>query len=174
MRKPIEIPVEDGYVQVGFISFAKYKHNEAKVIIRFDPAMKLYLLQLKKRFTSYRLEYVMQLQSYYSIRLYEMLKESAGEGRRIMNLGELHDVLQTPTSYRRFGSFRQRVLDVAQEEINEKTDLAVRYDLIKDGRTVTDVIFFIEVAADALLEELGSASMSLRQDLMDAFDLNAA
>ena len=143
MKKPIELPTEDGYEQMNFISYAKYLFNQSKVQIRFDPAMKPYLLKLKKRFTRYKLHYVMQMQSYYSIRLYELLKQYAPIGRRVVDIEQLHDILQTPKSYRRFGNFRQRVLEPAQEEINDKTDISFTYETVKSGRSVSDIIFQI-------------------------------
>lgn len=143
MKKPIELPTDDGYEQMNFISYAKYMFNQSKVQIRFDPAMKPYLLKLKKRFTQYKLHYVMQMQSYYSIRLYEMLKQYAPIGRRVVDIEQLHDILQTPKSYRRFGNFRQRVLEPAQEEINEKTDINFTYKTVKSGRSVADLVFQI-------------------------------
>ena len=180
MKKPIELPTEDGYEQMNFISYAKYLFNQSKVQIRFDPAMKPYLLKLKKRFTRYKLHYVMQMQSYYSIRLYELLKQYAPIGRRIVDIEQLHDILQTPKSYRRFGNFRQRVLEPAQEEINEKTDISFTYATVKSGRSVSDIVFQITTKhiAEAALpdeDELPEAPDTglLKQELVTTFGLTS-
>ena len=180
MSKPIELPTEDGHEQMNFISYAKYKFNQSKVEIRFDPAMKPYLLKLKSRFTKYKLHYVMQMNSYYSIRLYEMLKQYAFIGRRVIALDMLHAVLQTPQSYQRFGNFRQRVLDVAQEEINEKSDITFLYDTIKSGRSVSDVVFTIAAKKGAHAALSGEEPLPavpdtqlLKQQLVRDFNLTS-
>lgn len=180
MSKPIELPTEDGHEQMNFISYAKYKFNQSKVEIRFDPAMKPFLLKLKKRFTKYRLHYVMQMNSYYSIRLYEMLKQYAPIGRRVFSVDTLHDVLQTPESYRRFGNFRQRVLDTAQAEVNEKTDITFRYETVKTGRSVSDVIFYITTKKGAETARAGEDELpdapdtaGLKRQLVGDFGLTS-
>ena len=38
--------------------------------------------------------------------------------------------------YKRMGNFKLRVLDLAVQEINEKTDIKVSYEQVKKGRTI--------------------------------------
>jgi plasmid replication initiation protein len=45
------------------------------------------------------------------------------------------------TSYDNFGVNRQKVIEPAIKEINEKTDIKMSYDAIKTGRTVTSIKF---------------------------------
>ena len=47
-------------------------------------------------------------------------------------------------SYNRFPDFRRFVLEKAQSEINELTDITIEFDPIKTGRKVTSIKFIIE------------------------------
>jgi len=54
--------------------------------------------------------------------------------------------------YKRFGNFRARVLEVAKDEINEKTNYTLAYELIKVGKKVEKIIFTWFVNKDTFLE----------------------
>ena len=69
-------------LQIGWLSSAKYLDGQGVVELCFDPQLKPYLLQLKDRFTSYRLKNVIQLKSSFSIRIYELLKQYEKLGER--------------------------------------------------------------------------------------------
>lgn len=47
-------------------------------------------------------------------------------------------------SYERFPDFRRKVIEPAEKEINELTDINIRYEQITKGRKVIKVTFFIE------------------------------
>lgn len=51
LGKNFIIPEEDGDLQIGFFSSAKYYDKKGKVAIRFDPTLKPYLLGLKREYT---------------------------------------------------------------------------------------------------------------------------
>jgi hypothetical protein len=106
--------------------------------------MKPYLLQLKERFTTYRLKEVIQLKSSFSIRIYELLKQYEKIGERIFLLETLKASLGIgPTEYSLYGDFKRRVLLVAQSEVAEKTDISFKFKEIKEGRKVVKIKFII-------------------------------
>lgn len=45
--------------------------------------------------------------------------------------------------YKRMNDFKKRVLDLAVNEINEKSDLKVKYDNVKKGRSITGFKFVV-------------------------------
>lgn len=112
------------------------------VYFRFDDTLKPYLLQLKNNFTSFEVRYALDLESNYSIRFYELLKSYAFTGEYIITIAELMEKLEV--SYNRMNNFRQRVLDVAIDEINEKTDLIVSYEFIRQNRRIHSIKFLID------------------------------
>ena len=114
--------------------------------ISFQPKLKPYLLQLKK-FTSYRLKYVLSLHSVYSIRLYELVKKwqvtSIEETQKIIELEELRGKMGAiAKSYKRYSQFKQ-LLNDAIFDLNEKTDVFISFEEIKVGRSVKSLRFKI-------------------------------
>jgi len=58
---------------IDWLSAVKKVGN--KIQLRFDPSLKPYLLQLKKQFTQFQLEIIVQFKSAYTIRIYALLKQ---------------------------------------------------------------------------------------------------
>lgn len=122
-----------------------YEDNEGYITLQFHPELKSFFLQLKEKFTTYQLENVVRLNSGYSIRIYELLKQYEKIKRRKMLIEELrHFLAIEPTKYKQYGHFKSKVLLVAQNEINEKTDIQFEFIEIKTGRKVTGIEFIIK------------------------------
>lgn len=97
-------------------------------------------------FTQYLLSQTSNLNSVYSVRLYELLIQwktavktpvfelSLFRGQMGLNDGE----------YKAMNDFKKRVLDLAVKEINEKTDLTVSYTQQKRGRVVSGFGFVVK------------------------------
>lgn len=121
-----------------------YEDNEGYITLQFHPELKNFFLALKEKFTSYQLENVVRLNSVYSIRIYELLKQYERIKRRELSLQELREILAIdPTKYKQYGHFKSKVLLVAQKEINEKTDIHFDFNEKKTGRKVTGIEFVI-------------------------------
>ena len=97
-------------------------------------------------FTKYHIEQTHALNSRYSLRLYELviqyLKMSETPVFELKKFRFQMGLL--PNEYDRMNNFKKKVLDLAVSEINEKTDIFIRYDNIKKGRVITGFKFFIE------------------------------
>ena len=142
--KPLGIRDENGKRFVFFNWFSKIQFNGTELILRSDPDLKPYLLQLKSHFTKYQLKNVIRLKSIYAIRIYELTKQFEGIGCRRFELDNLKDILGVAGKYSRIQNFKQKVLNKAVKEINTHTDIHIDYTLHKTGRTVTAVEFCIE------------------------------
>ena len=143
LGKTFVIPEDDGDLQVGFFSSAKYLDKKGKVAIRFDPSLKPYLLGLKKEYTKYKLIIVVQLRSIYSVRLYELLKQYEFLGNRRFEIPELRRLLEVPpTLYPRYSKFKDVCLVKQLAEINQKTDLSITYEEIKKNQKHVEAIVF--------------------------------
>ncbi|NGY80988.1 replication initiation protein [Bacillus megaterium] len=66
-----------------------YEENEGYITLQFHPSLKYLFLELKEKFTSYQLENVVRLNSVYSIRIYELLKQYERLRKRELTLEEL-------------------------------------------------------------------------------------
>jgi hypothetical protein len=146
MRRVIEIETldEQRFLQIHWLSSAEYHLGQGCVDLCFDPKLKPYLLQLKDQFTSIALQYAIQLKSLYAIRLYELLKQYQRLKERTLAVAELRRMLAIDAhKYTLIKDFRRRVIDIAQREINAKTDIRFAYAPIKTGRKITHFRFCI-------------------------------
>ena len=143
MSKPLEVPTDDGWIIANWFSDIEYIKGQAKFKVRFSEKLKPYLLQLKERFVAYNLQYVLPLQSIYSVRIYQLLKEYEKLTKRYFAVEELQDILQVPKSYKPYGKFNQKVLQVAKKELLAHSDIYFTIEEEKEGKKVSRLIFRI-------------------------------
>ena len=143
MSKPLEVPTADGWIIANWFSDIEYIRGQAKFKVRFSEKLKPYLLQLKERFISYNLKYILPLTSTYSVRIYQLLKEYEKLRKRYFEVEELMDLLQVPKSYKLYSKFKQGILKVAEKELLEHTDIYFTIEEEKAGRKVSRLIFRI-------------------------------
>ncbi|MEY8742859.1 replication initiation protein [Niallia circulans] len=130
--------------RIAWLSKATYNVNEGSVTVRFDPDLKPFFLFLNQKFTKYKLGNIIHLRSNYSIRLYELLKSYEGLTERTFTVEELRAKLGADNKYPNWINFRQRVIDHAQAEIAQKTDISFTYDTIRKGRSIHKIKFKIK------------------------------
>lgn len=124
-----------------WISSIDYIPGEGKLVLSFSVGIIPYLSQLSKEFTKYKLMHVARFESVYSIRLYELLVQWSSVGEREIEVEWLKTQFQIEGKYARLGNLKKRVIDPAIEEINEHSNLWVKYGQRKSGRTVTHFQF---------------------------------
>ena len=138
------IKIWDGNEEIDtdWVSYAAFNWDTKEITVEFPQSMEPYLLQLKSRFTSYRVENIIYLKSLYSIRIYELLKQYLQIKSRTFNINELKEILCIPhNGYSRYSHFRIKVLDVAHRQINENSDVSFKYEPIKKGKKVVEILF---------------------------------
>jgi len=149
--KSIWLTRSDGaQVTLGWVSKVTINPGSGTVIIKLDDDMKPYLLQLKERFTSYELLYTLAMRSQYSVRLYELLRSYEYQKKKIiLDIDRMKELVNAET-YTRFPDFKRYVLDIAVREINDVSDLAVSYELIKEGRRYAKLAFEVNLKNDSV------------------------
>lgn len=121
----------------------KCSYDRGIVAFRFNDDMKPFLLQLKKHYFL-QSPAVMHFRSWYSIRIYDLLKAMSYSRSEIdITIKELKTILNIEGKYNRISSFKARVVDVAVEEINKYSDLRVTYENIYLGRKVDGLKFIV-------------------------------
>lgn len=145
MRRVMEISDVDSrkLLQVAWISSAEYHLGHGYVDLCFDPKLKPYLLLLKEQFTQLPLKYVLGLSSTYAIRFYELLKQYERIGKREITLEDLKKMVGAEGKYEKIKDFRRYAIEIAQREINTKTDIAFDFEEIKEGRKIASIKFAI-------------------------------
>ena len=98
---------------------------------------------LKQFFTSYALEQTASLKSAYSVRLYELLAQwISAKKTPVFPIEKFRQQMGIGVNeYSRMHQFKERVLEKAIDEINEKTDLTVKYEQAKTGRIISGFSF---------------------------------
>lgn len=128
-----------------FVSGIAYSDGLGQVELRFTPETVPLVVGLSENFTKYEIEQVSRLSSQYALRLYEMLTQWRAKGKVSMKLDELRFKFGLlDDEYQRMHDFKKRVLDMAVNEINKHTDLAVSYEQHKQGRVITGFTFAIK------------------------------
>lgn len=136
-------------VKSRWIQRVRYLDDEGAIELAFTLDVVKGITRLdgaEEFFTQYLLSQTSNLNSVYSVRLYELLIQwktavktpvfelSLFRGQMGLNDGE----------YKVMNDFKKRVLDLAVNEINEKTDLTVSYTQEKKGRLIHGFKFTVK------------------------------
>lgn len=129
-----------------WVSQIGYTDDEASVQLIFSPAVVPLITRLEERFTSYELSQVARLGSKYAMRLYELLIAWRSVGKLQVELQDLRNKLGlSATEYKAMGDFKRNVLDLALTQLNEHTDISVKYEQHKKGRVISGFTFRFKV-----------------------------
>ena len=126
-----------------WVSEIAYIENEALVKLIFSPAIIPLITRLEKRFTGYDLEQVSELTSAYAVRLYELLIAWRNTGKTPkFDLFDFREKLGVEAhEYLQMNNFKNRVLDPALKQINAHTEISVKYEQHKKGRSISGFSF---------------------------------
>lgn len=138
-NRSIKIDGEDS--EMRWIYRKEYVKDEGKIVLYFSPEIIPYLSQLSDKFTAYKLKYVSQFKSSYSIRLYEILVQWASTGEREVKVDWLREIFQVEDKYKAIKDFKKYIIDPAIEDINVYSNIWAEYGQRKSGRTVTHFQF---------------------------------
>lgn len=128
-----------------FVSGITYSDGLGQVELRFTPETVPLVIGLSENFTKYEIEQVSRLSSQYALRLYEILAQWRSKGKLSVKLDELRFKFGLlDDEYPRMDNFKRKVLDMAVNEINKHTDLAVSYEQHKQGRVIIGFTFAIK------------------------------
>lgn len=120
---------------------AKKLKGEGAIRIVWSDRILRYICQLKSRFTTYKLRNIASLQSGHSIRLYELLMKFNATGERVIYLDDFKSALGISDKYPEFKVLNRDVIKPAIDELNQRSDLIIKFDTIKKGRTVAALAF---------------------------------
>ncbi len=128
-----------------------YEKDTGIVYLRFTHDVVPLITRLEQQFTSYDIEQISSLNSGYAIRLYELLIQWRSVGKTpVFDLQQFRQQLGVEEiKYSRMSDFKKYVLDFAVQQINEHTDITVKYDQHKQGRIITGFTFNFKVKTKA-------------------------
>jgi plasmid replication initiation protein len=154
-----------------WVSEIGYVDNEAVVKLIFAPAIVPLITRLEEHFTKYELQQVSNLSSAYAVRLYELLIAWRSTGSTpIIELSDFRQRIGVlDTEYKRMERFKTSVLELAIKQINEHTDITVKYEQHKRGRSISGFSFnFKQKKKDSPSIERGPDTLGLSSKMTDA------
>jgi len=138
---------KDPWEIIQWLQLAKYDGN-GNITLELSNKIKPYVVALDKWFTQYQLGNILAMQSFYSIRLYELIKCQDGISRKEKDFHEftmeyLRQYFCCEKKYKRVSQFKEKVIDTAVKEINDKSDIRIDVEYMKTSRTITAVRFYV-------------------------------
>ena len=133
-------------------SRTRYHKGEGRISFEFSRRVMPYLFELDKKlgFTQYELLSVSGFKSAYSIRLYELAVKLLGMRNQKVEIDELRRILQLDDKYQEFKRLKRDVINLACNEINEKSDLLLNIEPIKLGRRIVALEFQVAKKAKSI------------------------
>lgn len=140
---------EDGFLVCNLFDSAGVKRDEITdekyIYLKCSETAKPLFFNLDQiGYVRYQLRNVITMKSLYSIYLYQYLKDNTFRSSWKIQVDSLmKDVFRVKTSrYKKdFNRFRTKVLGVAVDEINTKTDISVKCEEVITSGKVTSVVF---------------------------------
>lgn len=146
LKNPITINTPEGRLfQANIISSAEYSEDRATVSFAIDEKMKGYLLQLQAgQYTKFYLENIIGLTSKHSLAMYRFCKSYEFQKCVTKTIEELKFSLGIESNeYENFAHLKKYVLEVAQRELEEKTDIKFSYQTETKRKKVIKLTFTI-------------------------------
>jgi len=128
---------------VRWVQSVAYIDKTGMIELQFTDAVIPLITRLSEQYTEYDLKQVSELQSEYSIRLYELMMQwkSVGKTNKIATDDLRKKLGVEPNQYQRMSNFKARVIDHAIKQINSYTDIHADYDQHKQGKVITGFTF---------------------------------
>lgn len=123
-------------------STTTYQKGEGRISFTFSKEIIVYLQQLKKQFTKYKLGDVSDLKSVYSIRLYEMIIQFQNTSIILISLNDFKDRLGILEKYFVYKDLRKWVIQPAINELNQKSLFNITFKGVREGRAIKNLEFF--------------------------------
>ena len=122
-----------------WVSRVAYHDGEGWAELSFSPHITPHLTSLSGKFTEYRLGQVANLRSTYAVRLFEWCIQFVDNGWLIISLDDLAQRLGV--GYKLYNDIRRYVIEPAVKELQAKSNLDIKWEPIKEGRSVKSIRF---------------------------------
>lgn len=138
----------DGTHWVQYCKYRSIKNNNTDcsyIEVEFDKRLCPHLLKLSHKFLKANLNQLVSFKHRYSIRFYMIFRNLVNNLPNCTKKYTFKDILQLlelPKSYEKTVDLKNKVIKVATDEINEKSDIEVKYEYYREGgRAHIGVIF---------------------------------
>ncbi|MBE8610770.1 MULTISPECIES: replication initiation protein RepM [unclassified Psychrobacter] len=168
---------EGKLVKSRWLSQVRYLDDEGAIEVVFTPAVVQGITRIdgaEEFFTKYLLEQTATMTSNYSVRLYELLVQwKQAKKTPMFELQEFRGQLGVEDDeYKAMSNFKIRVLDLAVDEINEKSDLNINYTQKKKGRKIVGFTFTVHEKPKAKTDVVSEERDASTADMFTVEGLN--
>ena len=146
-KRQFTITNDDGSLTKSrWIQDANYKKGQGRILVTLTRIVIEHVTKIdgfEQYFTSYHLKKTSDFKSVYAVRLYELLIQWKSTGKTpVFEINKFRDQLGIGVNeYTRMEAFKRRVLEIAIEQINEFSDITVKYEQQKKGRSISGFSF---------------------------------
>jgi len=144
LHRLIKTHDEKGYDKFHWVERIRYEKKSGFVEVHFTDSIAPYLTLLHGNFTKYELSALSEVKSTYAIRLFEMFKRWEQKGERFIMLDDFRKWFEIEDKYKKYSDLKKRVIEPAIKELEDKANLIITWDEIKNGRKVTGFDFMFE------------------------------
>lgn len=137
----VERPDDSGFWRINVCSKAEYNETKGNITIKFTDDIMPYLAQVKAKFVLYNLKEIGEFGSLYTTRLYELIQEFKETGWMMKSVDQLREVFAVGDKLKPYKDFKVRTFAHACQEINDKHNLSLSFEEIKEDRKVVAVKF---------------------------------
>jgi len=135
------------WMSFQWIQLASHDGN-GNITLKLSEQIAPYVLELNSWFTQYQLQEILSFNSFYAIRLYEILKCNEGIFKKSKKDQEyeidyLRRVFDCEKKYKTTAEFIRKVINIGIREINDKSDITAEIEYVKTGRKITSLKFFV-------------------------------
>lgn len=168
---------EGKLIKSRWLSQVRYLDDEGAIEVVFTPAVVQGITRIdgaEEFFTKYLLEQTATMTSNYSVRLYELLVQwKQAKKTPMFELQEFRGQLGVEDDeYKAMSNFKIRVLDLAVDEINEKSDLNINYTQKKKGRKIVGFTFTVHEKPKAKTDVVSEERDASTADMFTVEGLN--
>ena len=168
ISKPLELSTNEGFIFVNWFSKIEFNHDMSIIKVKFQDDVREFLLTLSNDLEIEDLKYFFLLPNNYSRAIYKLLKAYEHKSSAVINLEDLKKRLQVPKGLHLYSNFKMKVLNIAQEELSEFSDISFTIIEKKDGKKVSSIIFNInreKVPKEILQRATAPAIIQEKQEL---------
>ncbi len=163
MFKAVVLKDKDREQQLAL--FTEVDYRDGVVDMYLHPKIKPYILDIKERYTKYFFKNITGLNSIYSMRIYELLKQYEFRKNKSFDIDEFRFILNIWDKYSKYTDFKKRVILSSQKELKEKTDISFSFEEIRERRRVVRLEFKIISQHTQTQEPIQTVSNSSKNSL---------
>ena len=147
----IKDKLQGKFIKIQWVTACAYEKGVG-LVVKMNPLLKPFLLNLQEHYTQYQLENILAMKSVYAIRIYELIQKEQimryipRSGTSIvMTVKQIREACNCEEKYKQISHFKEKVLDIAVKEIKRTTMYDINYECLKEGRSIESIKFNINM-----------------------------